>query len=574
MSLTLDKCNGIILFINLICIKIMTILTNAEVTDWLNNEYAIRGTLVEVTVNVGGSDITRYLSTFPYTTGSVDTPANTCYDSIVTKGLSYTEALDFSGAGSLSIGDIELINHDGEYDDWLNDVWVNKTIKAYVGDVTWPRNKFIQIFDGVVAGIDSKNSRTLNIKIRDKLQRLNTPISELNYSDVYPYPDSTNLTPAYNPADVNSIVPDVALPVTFGEVHNVTPILIDPGNLVYLLHYGPISGVIEVRDNGIPLNSGGTAYTVNTTLGTLKMLYRPMGQLTVSLQGDNAGGYRNTVASVIKRLVTGYGKVVPNPSTGTPTTRSGTIIPGSSPPIGYPVVTPSPDRFVDGTDIDTANFSAFDATNTQPIGFYAPSKENLLSTCQSLAYSVGASLTTTRLGKLKLLKLVSPPVGTPFIIDTSMYKYDSVQISSITEVVGAIKLGFNKNWTVEQNLQTDIPPDHRRMFAEDWSTVSVFDADTISKYKLTGLPFKQDTELQVQSDAAVEANRRLNLWKTPHPIYKISGFTPLLDLQLGDPVQLVCPRYNLTGATGVGLGTVVYLQPNWSTGTVEVGVFI
>lgn len=552
----------------------MTILTNAEVTAWLNSEFAIRGTLVEVTVNVSGTDITRYLSTFPYTTGSGDTPANTCYESIVTKGLSYTEALDFSGAGSLSIGDIELSNHAGEYDSWLNDIWANKTIKAYVGDVTWSRNKFIQIFDGVVAGIDSKNNKTLNIKIRDKLQRLNTPINELNYSDVYPYPDSTNVTPRYDPTNVNSTVPDMALPVTFGEVHNVTPALIDPGNLVYLLHYGSISGVIEVRDNGIPLNSGGTAYTVNNTLGTLKMLYRPMGKLTVSLQGDNSGGYRNTVASVIKRLVTGYGKVVPNPTTGTPTTRSGTIIPGSSPPIGYPVITPSPDRFVDGTDIDTANFSTFDSANPQPIGFYAPGKENLLATCQSLAYSVGASLVSTRLGKLKLLKLQSPPAGTPFVIDTSMYKYDSIQISSTTEVIGAIKLGFNKNWTVEQDLQTDIPPDHRRLFAEDWSTVSVFDSNTLSKYKLTGLPFRQDTELQVQADAAVEANRRLNLWKVPHTIYKISGFSPLLDLQLGDTVQLVSPRYNLTGANGVGLGTVVYLQPNWATGTVEVGVFI
>ncbi len=555
----------------------MTTLTPEEVTAWLEDPAAIRGTLVEVAVRPFGesTDITRYLSSFGYTTNGADIPAHTAYEAALRGSVKYTERFDITGSGALSVGDIEINNITGEYDSWLNDVWVNRNIKAYVGDIKWSRDKFIQIFDGVVADIDSRNLQSITIKVRDKVQRLNTPISELNYSDIYPYPASSNLTPHYDPTDPNNVVPDLAIPMAFGELHNVTPILVDKANLVYMLNYGTINGIVEVRDNGIPLvlNKG---YTVDVSKGTITMLYSPMGTLTVSVQGDATGTYSNTAASLIRKLVISYGKVVPNPTTGAPTTRSGTMIPGSSPPIGYPIVTPSPDRFVEGTDIDTANFDAFNSANTQPLGVYVPSKENLLSTCQWLANSVGASLCLTRSGKLKLLKLSSPPVGTPIVISKDMYKFGSLQIVDRTNVSGAIKLGYNKNWTVEANLLTDIPVEHRRIFAEEWSTIGVFNSTAITTYKLTGLPAQENTLLLTQYDAAIEAARRLSLWSVPHTIYKVTGTSVLLDLQLGDPVQLIGSRYGLTGATGVGVGTVISLQPNWSTGvaSVDVEIFI
>jgi len=550
----------------------MTTLTTQQITDWLNDDTAIRGTLIEVQVlpNGSGSDITRYLSTFGYTTSPTDSPSNITYDSLLMGGIRFTERMDIMGSGSLAVGDIELNNLSGELDPWINDVWANRKVKAFVGDAKWSRDKFIQIFEGIVVDIDSRNPNTISLKIRDKMQALNTPITELNYSDIYPYPGSSNLTAHYDPSDVNSITPDLALPMTFGEVHNVTPVLIDPGNLVYIVNYGSISGIIEVRDNGIPLTYP-TAYSIDVAKGTIKMNYQPMGVLTVSLQGENATGYKDTCASLIKRLATGFGKVVPNPTTGTPTTRTGTVVPGSIPPIGAPVITPSPERFVDGVDIDTSNFSTFEAANAQPMGVYIPSKENLLTVIQGLAKSIGAALCPTRGGKLRLLKLESPPTGTPFVIEPHMYKLDSLQITNRTSVTGSIKLGYNKNWTVEQNLLTNIPPEHRKMFAESISTIGVFDTTTLDKYKLTGLPQTEETYLITQRDASIEANRRLALWKTPHTIFKIVGLSPLFDLQLGDTISITNPRFGLESGK---LGTVVSLQPNWVAATIDVEFFI
>ncbi len=544
----------------------MPVLTDQQFTDWLNDPSAIRGTLIETDPLVGGTPTIRYLSTINYTTSPTDSPSNISYDNIVIGGLKYTEKLNYqpSGSSGLSVGDIELDNPNGEISSWLNDIWTNRKIKVYVGDPRWPRDSFVLIFDGVVADIDTRSRTTLNIKIRDKLQRLNTPIFEMKYSDVAPYPDSSNVTPYTDPTNPISIVPEVFLPVVFGEVHNITPILIDTGNLVYIVNYGPTKGVIEVRDNGVPLQSN--SYVFDATKGTIKMLFQPAGVLTCSIQGDNVSQswdsfatgvtYRQTAGSIIRRLVTGFGKTLPDPVTGTPST------------------TPSPDRFVDGTDIDSTSFSTFEAANTQPIGIYSVSRENLLSTCQSIANSVGAQIYMSRQGKLKITKISSPPIGTPTIITESDMLFNTLQITDGTTVVGSIKLGFTKNWTVESGLLTNIPYDHKQLFAEEYSTVIKADYTTITNYSFTTYPPQENTYQITQPGAYAEADRRLNMYKEPHNVFTFTGFANLFNLTLGDTVQLISSRFGFNGDTGVGLGTVVSLQPDWTNGKIQVGVFI
>ncbi len=542
-------------------------LTAAEITAWLADPKAIRGCIAEATVRVfgAGSDSTRYLSSFSYTTGQSDTPANQYYEPIIKGGLQYTEKLDVEALPSLSVGDLELNNDSGEYDSWLNDNWVNKYIKVYIGDPQWPRDSFFLVFDGVISDIDSRSKGVLNLKVKDKLARLNTPINELTYANISPYPDSSNVTPYRNLTDPNSTVPDLGIPLLFGECFNISPVLIDTGNLIYMCNYGPIAGIIEVRDNGVPLST--SSYTEGLSTGTIKMLYKPEGQITISAKGDNVSQtwdifpngatYRRTVASIIHRLVTGYGKSVPDGTTGLPTT------------------TPSADRFAE-TDIDLTNFTAFenDTTNYVPVGFYVTGKENLILTCQQLASSLGAQVYTTRLGKLRLSKITVPPTGTPIVIDESSIKVGTFQISRRTNIQGSVKLGFCKNWTVQTGLTTRIPDEHKQIFAEPSANVLKADGPTITKYSLTGYPTQQDTLLVTQPPAYAEASRRLDLFKVPHNIYKFTGFSELLDLKLGDAVQLINSRFGLTGDTGVGLGTVISLQPNWTTCQVEVEVFV
>lgn len=551
----------------------MTTLSNEEITAWLSDPSAIRGTLIEASVRIAGDliDSTKYMSTFSYTTSPTDSPANTCYDAIIVGGLNYTEKLDLKGTTSLSVGDIEVYNSNGELDSWMNDTWSNRSVKAYIGDVRWSRDKFILIFDGIISSIDSRSRSTLNLKIRDKLQRLNTPINNLKYEDIYPYPSGLNVTPVHDPSDATNTIPSISIPSTFGEVFNITPVLIDPANLTYIAHYGPIEGIIEVRDNGKPLAT--TSYTANLAKGTFSMNRQPAGTITVSLQGDSSTIYSNNIAPLIQKLVTNYGKVMPDPNLPYgPTTRDANIIAGTYPnaPLGTPVITPSEERF-SLDDIDADNFTEFNINNPQPVGIYVQGTDNLLTVCQQLVGSVGGQISMSRLGKLKLLKLSSPPLGTPFIITEDDYVFNSLNISSTTEVQGAIKLGFNKNWTVQQNLLTNIPTNHKKLLAEPWRNVIVSDSDTIVNNNLNIMPVQQDSMLIVQEDAAVEAARRLAIYKNQHRIYRFVGFPRLLGLNLGDAVSLTSSRFGLEGGQ---LGTVISLQPDWITSKVTVEVFV
>ena len=147
-------------------------MTDAEFKNWLKN-----GGRYVVLVEVQTSQV-RYLSTVAYTTLPTDSPANRMYSPVIAGGVALTETLPIDGTASLSVGDIEVSNEDGSLDSWLDDIWTNRKIQVFVGDVSWPRSDFRLIFDGVVSSLESRDAGRLNIVLRDKLQRLNTPISE------------------------------------------------------------------------------------------------------------------------------------------------------------------------------------------------------------------------------------------------------------------------------------------------------------------------------------------------------------------------------------------------------------
>ena len=143
-------------------------ITDQQFTDWLAEGSAARCILVEAVARVSGIETTRYLSTRAF----FDSAANRLYDPIVVgNSVRIVERLSLDGESTLNFGDIEIHNLDGSLDSWLDDIWVNRDVSAFVGDVTWDRADFRPIFVGVTEDIDSKDNTTLNLKIRDKLEQ-------------------------------------------------------------------------------------------------------------------------------------------------------------------------------------------------------------------------------------------------------------------------------------------------------------------------------------------------------------------------------------------------------------------
>jgi hypothetical protein len=526
---------------------------------WLESRTAIRCILVEVYTRKNGIETPFYMSNIGYLTED----SLTSFLPIVSTAMSVTETLSLDGSLSMSFGDIEINNLNGEYDSWLDSstyIWVNRGIKVYIGDPSWVctnlatvRTTFKLVFDGVIADIDSRDRETINIRVRDKLEKLNTPITEVTVgAGVGVWPGGQNNQ-------------DTIRPIVFGEVFNMTPLLIDPSTQEYLINNGNTELLIELRDNGVPIytHNGTTAIlpmpgsgTINLSTGKVRLGRALAGSLTASVQGVTgiinfdtgaytSTTYKNTIANLIAIIVTQYGKTDIS-------TR------------------------LTSADIDLVNFKAFDTINTQAVGLLINDKVNMLEACQELAGSIGAQIFMTKEGKLQILRLgslITTGLSISTITDNDILHH-SLSISAKTEVVAATKIGYCKNWTTQNGLQTGIPDVHKEYFTRETIPITSIDSTTQTLYKLNSEPEEKSTLLLDSTDATNEASRLNSINILPATVYTFTGTSKLLSLILGQQVTLIHTRFNLYNSGSGRIGQVISLSPNWSSGTIEVEVLI
>ncbi|PTR04971.1 hypothetical protein C8R30_101168 [Nitrosomonas nitrosa] len=472
--------------------------------DWIESDSTYKCVLVDVDVK-DGAEKTLNLSSRPY-------PG---YNPIVIgDSISMTERLSLDGRSGFTVGDIELMNADGSIDSYLDYIWANRSVKVYVGDVRFDKVDFELVLDGVTDDIDSKSRDVLNIKVRDKLQRLEFPLTE-NYLG-----GSGNNK-------------DSLLPLCFGEVFNISPLLADEATLKYQYHQGATEGVIEVRDNGVPVG-----FTANNTTGTFVLTQDPFGQVTCSVQGDKPTNWNTTAANIINRIVTTYGH--------------------------------SDLRF-SGGDIDSSNFNAFDLANPQPLGIYIDLSDTVLNVCNQIAQSVGAQLMVNRLGKLQLHKVTLTPTGTPTEITSKDIIAGSLSVAQKIKVQGSFKVQYCKNWTVQPVLDTRIPAAHKDLLAKEWLEVKAENATVKSNYKQLVEVEAIPTLLLQESDAQDLADHYLSIYSTPRFILSLTVTPKFMTMNLGDFVTITTNRFGLdSGKTG----QVVGIQINLGNGNVNLEVLI
>lgn len=515
--------------------------------DWLSDPQAIRGIFIEATVyNVlTTSEELVYLSSTAY----ISEDASLVFNPVINGAITLNESLSVDGGINFSFGDIPILNVNGEFDTWLDNtkyVWANRPIQVYLGDPRWQvtdltqfKTDFLKIFDGLIGDIDSSSLELVNLKIRDKMERLNSPISE----------EKMGSYGTWAGGDPNE---DTYKPIVFGEVHNLSPLLIDPASLEYMINNGTTERLIEVRDNGVPLYTDPTLTSgcsvVDLANGKFELAHPLVGDITVSVQGvkrsidltdgSELASYNNNIANLIALITMKFGKQ------------------------GVTNLTAS--------DIDLPNFSSFASANTQAVGIAVLDRENVLDVCQQLASSIGAQIVFDSTGKLKIIRLGEGFSPTVYITEDDIL-FGTFSISRKLDVTAGTKIAYCKNWTVQSNLQTGIPEEHKKMFATEWYTATAVDSSTKTLYKLHGEPEQIETLLLDNADASAEASRRNNYTKVQKTIYKFTGKPTLLNVKLGQSVNLT---YNRFGLQSGKVGQIYSRSPDWIAGTVTLEVII
>lgn len=478
----------------------------ATFAAWLASPARVPVVLVDATASVAGTDAVVRLSSREFATLPTDAPANTPYLPRISGGVSVTEQLplDLTGSG-MAWGDIRINNLDGGCDDWLGWVWANRPVTVLLGDISWPRSEFWPVFVGLIEDIDSPGRGELALKLRDSLQRLNTPVTETKLGGTTDNKDRL-------------------LPLSFGHLFNIEPLLITPNVHEYQVHQGAVTQIVEVRDQGLPVS-----FTPNLAAGTFRLNQRPFGQVTADVVAQ-AQATANAPA-LIKLLATQYGK--------------------------------ASKRFA-VSEVDAASFAQMTVLCPQPLGVYLAERDNVLAVCQRLAASVGCMLSVSRLGKLRLVRLGAPAasarvVGLPDIV------LGSDQLGERPAVVAGVKLGYAHNGAAQSSglaggLAGGVPEAHKTLFTEEWQLATQSSAATATLYRLHTEPEQIDTLLVRRTDADAEAGRRLALEKTPRHVVKTRGMAQLLDFTVGDSVTVQLSRWGLhTGAAALVVGA----KPDW-----------
>ncbi|MGT2493139.1 hypothetical protein ACU4GD_28175 [Cupriavidus basilensis] len=133
------------------------------------------------------------------------------------------------------------------------------------------------------------------------------------------------------------------------------------------------------------------------------------------------------------------------------------------------------------------------------------------------------------------------PPGAPRAITLADYDQFSLSLKTRSTVRAGVKVGFCRNWTVQNNLETGIPEAHKTLFGQEWLTASASDAAVAAN-----LPAAQRPGAGRHAAATCarmrrpKANRRLALWKVPRHVYAVRCYGGLPDARTGpggDAVQ-------------------------------------
>ncbi len=492
--------------------------TDAEVLVWLKNEdnLASRCLLVEMHPKIGGTVTDLYISDTGYTTQAGETPASREYVSRLIGGVVITEQVNVDGKSNpTSFGNVEFENVEGDIDTYLDAIWKNCKIEIYYGDVTWTRADFRLIFKGVMDKIQPNGRNRIIVPILDKLQWLNTPMIEALIGGTGPNKEKIQ-------------------PGLLGEGFNMEPVLVDEATHKYRYNSIVSERLIEVRDNGVPI-------TVTTpSAGIFQLTGTPLGQITCDAQGDNVGGYTNTIAGIVKKLAKEYGLVT--------------------------------QRFVDA-DIDLTNFAAYEAAHTDPVHLFTTDRMSVLDACQKVAASLASTVNMTRLGLMRLIQLTYPVPGgeTPIDVTAADMVSESLKLVEIIPARASVLLGYARNYTVQTSMESGIPEEHLAMFGEEWARANDYDGTLAALNNIDTTPELEETQLTDDTSAEAEVARRRVVRGVQRKVFEYLGYAESFNLKLGDAVRITYPRWGLdAGATG----RVVMLKSDFKKSRCTVQVMI
>jgi hypothetical protein len=464
-----------------------------------------------------------------------DTPANAVWRPGVNVAYHFTRELfggSDAGASRVGAGEIELTNDDGrldlyDYQDWGLD---GQAVQVLAGEAGQGLSQFVPVFKGVVESVEfSWKAMTLNI--RDRQKELDQPLPIPKYAGT-----DSGATGVEGKDDLKGKVKPLAL----GSCANVTPVFVNSSSVIYQVSYRAVQGIPAVYSNGSALTHDGDSadaaalaaasiasghyrtclalglFRVNTTAGT---------KITADVLGDSQGGYVDTLAGTIGRVLAIRG-------------------------------------WSAGADWSAASLSALASAAPAVIGLYDDSGAKVRAILDALCAGAWAWYCPDRLGVMHFGQIVAPS-GTPVLTITDTYHQNLERVSD--DITGApwglVTCKFGKNWTPmkDNDVAAVVGADRRAWLAEEYraatsTTDGAPDATVTARHPLAE-QVEFESLFSVRADALAEAQRRAAFRASPRRAFRFTLDPKYASsLELGDVVALTSRRQGLSGTLCVVSG--------------------
>lgn len=227
-------------------------------------------------------------------------------------------------------------------------------------------------------------------------------------------------------------------PVLFGEVFNVTPVLVDAGKHLYKLHDGALKQIFEVRDDGAPVS-----FVADLANGTFTLEQSPFGQITADAasETDNA---RTVFLDIFRR-----------------------------------------------TNFEAPADFAANLQNLPRLGVYIKDPTNALELLQNIAQSCNLLFSVGVDGAPVLLPLFD--YSAPLAVDCAGASFE--MIGSMPPVALSFVIQYAKNYTTSGKLAGGVAPDSVALFEQNAQTITAKSPELRQKTRRFDAPITRESFL-------------------------------------------------------------------------------
>lgn len=502
---------------------------------------------------VGQALFKIYAATKEFITRPTDALANQPFFGTVQKALRFDRSIvNGRGIGEVTAGwgELELINAEGDYDSLIDRYAIDgRRVVVKVGADGAAYNSFRTLFDGSATDWAVEED-VLRVSLRDNGYKLEVPAQP-------------NLYGGTGGTDGGDDLKGRRKPRAFGRLLNVTPAFEIPAELLFRVNDGPVSAIGPVYDRGVALTfaadypstgalraatsgapGSGAAlvpghYATCLAEGTFRLGGSPAGTVTCDLRGDAVGGYVETTADIVARLLSGTVKLAE-------------------------------------VEISTPTFEALNVEQPAPVGYWIDpgSDETVAEIVGKLMAGVGGWGGFRRNGRYEVSRFTAP-AGIP---SGSYDRRDIVEIAreklpgDLSPTPWRFRVGWARNWTVQSDVDGQFGMTAERIaFLRQELRL----AEASSARIRADRPLGKDIEpvqafFHEEAPALAEAQRLLELYGMASALYRFTVKSQAFIHDIGDVIAVTYPRWDLRAGR---LLRIVVVSEDTDANSVEITGF-